>query len=226
MQCAWALLFALFISTNRAFYGVAQLLGLVFIWGLVLALYNLEVLTGFLFVVELTAVLVLVLFVLALNFEGRTSQATQALYWGYALLVAVFALLLHMFTRPVDFRGLNMLDCWDDYYEAIGDRVNNDLAGLYLCYYQANITLFIIFAFIIFFASLVCVNLAALSRIGVQQSLQPLQDVFNFVRDLLAFDFRRKQNLVQQQRRRSVTRFVKFAKPENVTEEESGDDKR
>jgi hypothetical protein len=90
---------------------VAQLLGLVFIWGLVLALYNLEVLTGFLFVVELTAVLVLVLFVLALNFEGRTSQATQALYWGYALLVAVFALLLHMFTRPVDFKGLNTLDC-------------------------------------------------------------------------------------------------------------------
>jgi NADH:ubiquinone oxidoreductase subunit 6 (subunit J) len=67
-------LFLLFVTTNSAFYGVAYLFGLIFIWGLILAVYNLEVLTGFLLVVELTAVLVLILFLLALNFEGRRSS--------------------------------------------------------------------------------------------------------------------------------------------------------
>ena len=73
------------------------------------------------------------------------------------------------------------------------------------------------FAFLIFFATLLCVNLAAVSRAQVQHSSQPLRDVFNFVKDLVAFDFRRKQDTNQQQRRKAMTRFVKFGKS-NVTE--------
>ena len=43
----------------------------ILIMGIFLAYYNLEVLSGFLLVVEFTAFFVIILFLLALNFEGK-----------------------------------------------------------------------------------------------------------------------------------------------------------
>ena len=78
---------------------------------------------------------------------------------------------------------------------------------------------FIIFTFLIFFATLLCVNIFNVTKTKVQFSLTPMRDLFDFVKDLVAFDFRRKQNLSQQQKRYPITRFVKFGKTLNVTEE-------
>jgi hypothetical protein len=52
-----------------------------------------------------------------------------------------------------------------------------------------------------------------------------MRDVFNFFKDLLAFDFKRRQNSIAQQRRSSITRFVRGNKP-NVTEKQPGDSER
>jgi len=78
--------------------------------------------------------------------------------------------------------------------------------------------LFIIFAFLIFFATLVCVQLAALAKLRSQQSLAPLRDLFNLTLDLVSFDFKRKQSSTQQNRRHAFTRFVRSGKL-NVTKE-------
>ena len=72
-------------------------------------MYNLEVLTGFLLVVELTAVLVIILFLLALNFEGRRSSHPTPMVWGYSILFVSYAFFCHVFTRPQPFKFLNAL---------------------------------------------------------------------------------------------------------------------
>jgi hypothetical protein len=72
------------------------------------------------------------------------------------------------------------------------------------------------FTFLIFFATLVCVNLSNIAKINTQQALNPFKSIFNFMVDLVAFDFKRKQNLNQQQKRKATTRFIKFSKS-NVT---------
>jgi hypothetical protein len=126
----------------------------------------------------------------------------------------------------LDFKLLNATAYWEDFYDSTADKINNDLTGLFICYYQAHTALFIIFAFLIFLATLLCINISAISKIRVQQSLTPLRDIFKFTNDLLSSDFKRRQNLTQQQKRKSTTRFVRFLKPKNAAEEESDDEKR
>ena len=191
---------------------------IIFVWGIILSLYNFEVLTGFLFVLELTAVFIIILFLLALNFEGKQNKSGSIFLYTWFLILLNFLFYLYIYTKPFINKQLNSFSYYDDYYSSIWNKINNDLAGLYICYYQINIPLFVIFAFFIFFATLACVQLSNISKIKVQIALTSLKFVFNFFTDLLSFDFKRRQNNIFQQRRYAYTRFVNFNKT-NVTEE-------
>jgi hypothetical protein len=83
--------------------------GIIFVWGLILAFYNLEVLTGFLFVVEATALLVLILFLLALNFEGRQTSIKLPLLYGWGVLIGAYLFFCYAYTRPYFFKHLNAI---------------------------------------------------------------------------------------------------------------------
>lgn len=79
----------------------------IFLLGVFLAFYNLEVLTGFLFVVELTAFFIIVLFLLTLNFEGALINKIKSFTsFGFVLLGA-YLFFLHIFTRH---QGLGFLN--------------------------------------------------------------------------------------------------------------------
>jgi hypothetical protein len=201
-------------------------MGLMLVWGLALASYNIEVLTGFLFVVEATAALVLILFLLALNYEGRPSTRGGSAPMAWLLLTALYALFCFAYTRPVNFKSLNPSSHWDDYYAAALEHAGNDVTGLYLCYYSLHTPIFIMFAFIIFVATLICVGLSAVAKSSIQDSVNPIRQLFDFFKDAVSFNFKRQQSMANQRRRHAATRFVNFSKPENVTEEESGDNKR
>ena len=61
-----------------------------------------------------------------------------------------------------------------------------------------------------------CVTLFRVVRTRTQEHLVSMQYVFNFFKDLVNFEFLRKQGMTNQTRRRSVTRLVRF-KQKNVT---------
>lgn len=89
----------------------------------------------------------------------------------------------------------------------------NDIFGLYLSYYSFNSPLFFLFGCLIFVATLVCINLLRAVRIQSQQSVISMEYIYKFFKDLVGFEFLRKQNMSHQNRRKPVTRIVRFKKP-------------
>jgi NADH:ubiquinone oxidoreductase subunit 6 (subunit J) len=70
-----------FLRTGNLFYGAVYLFAVASTWATALAVLNLEVLTSFLIIVELTAILIIIIFLMSLNFEGRRqAQAKPPVY--------------------------------------------------------------------------------------------------------------------------------------------------
>lgn len=220
MQNIFILIFFLLLNSRNSYYLLSYFLVIVFNWAVIMANYNLEVLTGFLLVVELTAFLVLLLFLLSINYEGKFNNNKNSLFVGWFFSMLFFLFFLFLQFRPYFFKSLNPISHWDDYYDALNTESMNDLTGLYLFYYSSHIPIFILFTFLIFVASLICVNIGIVSKVQVKQSVQPLRDIFNFMKDLLAFNFKRTQNSHYQQKRKATTRFVNSSKPEAIETEE------
>lgn len=202
----------MFLSSTNLYYLTIYMLLNIFLSGIFLAFYNLEVLTGFLFVVEITAFFIIILFLLTLNFEGSLlNKSKNFMVFSFALL-AVYLFFLTIFTRHHGIAFLNAVNCWDDYYEALSNEIMNDIFGLYLSYYSFNSPLFFLFACLIFFATLVCISLLRAIRVHSQENIISMEYIFKFFKDLVGFDFLRKQNMSQQNKRKSVTRIVRFKK--------------
>lgn len=97
----------LFISSSNLFYLAIYLLLNVFFLGVFLAFYNLEVLTGFLFVVEITAFFIIILFLLTLNFEGSLINRSKNFIIFSVVLLGAYLLFLYIFTRHIAMNFLN-----------------------------------------------------------------------------------------------------------------------
>lgn len=208
----------LFITSSSLFYLAIYLLLNVFLLGVFLAFYNLEVLTGFLFVVEITAFFIIILFLLTLNFEGALINRSKNFIVFSVVLLGAYLLFLYVFTRHIAMNFLNAVTHWDDYYESLNNEIMNDIFGLYLSYYNFNSPLFFMFGCLIFIATLVCINLLRAIRVQSQQNTVSMEYIFKFFKDLVGFEFLRKQNMSNQNRRRPVTRIVRFKK-QNVAKE-------
>lgn len=204
----------LFITSSNLYYLTVYMLLNIFLMGVFLAFYNLEVLTGFLLVVELTAFFIIVLFLLTLNFEGSLVNRSKSFASFSFVLLFAYLFFLFIFTRHHTPTFLNAIEHWDDYYEALNNDIMNDIFGLYLSYYSFNSPLFFLFGCLIFLATLVCISLLRAIRVYSQQNIVSMEYIFKFFKDLVGFDFLRKQNMTQQNKRRAVTRLVKFKKPE------------
>jgi hypothetical protein len=97
----------------------------------------------------------------------------------------------------------------------------NDIAGLFLYYYSSHILIFVLFTFLIFITTLICINIGIIAKINTQQSIEPFKDIFLFLKDIISFNFKRNQNMNYQQKKKSTTRFVNLSKviPVETTEE-------
>ncbi len=70
LQLLIVVTFYYFISSTNLFYASFTLFTFILLLGIFLAYYNLEVLTGFLLVIEFTAFFIILLFLLSMNFES------------------------------------------------------------------------------------------------------------------------------------------------------------
>ncbi len=85
----------------------------------------------------------------------------------------------------------------------------NDIHALFLSYYFFNGFLLFIFGFLIFLASVICINILKASRVIITAAIGQTLSIYNFFKDLLNFEFLRKQNMFYQNLRKPVTRLVK-----------------
>ena len=81
LQLLIVVTFYYFISSTNLFYASFTLFTFILLLSIFLAYYNLEVLTGFLLVIEFTAFFIILLFLLSMNFESLIKSNVFSFYF-------------------------------------------------------------------------------------------------------------------------------------------------
>lgn len=205
-------LFLIFFSKN-IFYVTFYFFLLMLYFGLFLCLYQIELFTGFLWLAECVVIFVFLLFLFFLKTVGTWNRLKIQIYsYTYLGVFLGFIFLIFGFSYPNYIEHfipteLNIIDMWDDYYEALNNTNVNDLVAFLISYYTFNSFELIIVGIIILIASLVCVNLNRILKNTKIQNIGVFLQMFNFFKDLVSSFFLRQQNMVDQESQVEGTRF-------------------
>lgn len=193
-----------FNQARTLFYSLIYMF-ILFVWlGVFLCFFNVELFTGFLWVVELTVVFVIILFLFFFNFSGDL-KSSRFFFFKF------FAVFFFFFFDEVNcaLELLNFNFFFDDFYESRMFLNMNDICSLFLSYYVFNACLLVIFGFLIFLASIICVGVLRAARAGLVLAIASALATYSFFKELLSFEFLRKQSLFYQNLRKPTTRLVK-----------------
>ena len=192
----------LILNTKNIYYTLLYIFIQFFIFGIYLGLMQLELFTGFLWVIECTVIFIFLIILFYVNFKGYINDFYSKIYFfnKYVYILVFFLINLIYF---YDFENyiweeLNMFYYWDDFYESIINSNMNDFSVLLLSYYTINSLEFIIMGIILLIGSIVCVNLHKINRNKRVQSYDNFFSFFNFFKDSVNFVFTRRQNLHNQ----------------------------
>lgn len=178
---------------------------IIFLWlGVFLCFYNVELFTGFLWVVELTVVFIIILFLFFFNFSGELKNSR---FFFFRFIAVIFFFFFDDVSSMPELLNFNFF--FDDFYESKTYLGLNDICSLFLSYYAFNGFLLFVFGFLIFLTSIICVGVLRAARGGLVLAAADSLAVYSFFRDLLNFEFLRKQNLFYQNLRKPTTRLVK-----------------
>ena len=172
-----------------------------FLIGIYLSVFQIELFTAFLWLVECSVLFVFLLLLFYLNIKGNYSYTYNQNYSNFSLLFFVFYLLLTNFYSIADSASvvdMGFYGLLDNYYEALVNTVTNDLFGFSISYYFINGVEFILVGFLLLIGSVICVNLYQTNKNIRAQSISNSLTVFNFFSDFVGFLFLRKQSLVKQ----------------------------
>ena len=189
-----------YLSKN-IYYSLLYIIFLFFIFGIYLAYWQLEIFTGFLWLLELTVIFVLLLILFYLNFKGYMNN-TVFLEFNilkfFIIIIIFFLNLIFIGHSEIILIDVNLYIFWENYYELLLNHNMNDFTSFLLSYYDFNSLELVIIGMILFIGSIVCVNLYKLNKdISVNQLL-PFISLFNIFQDSISFNFLRKQNLYVQ----------------------------
>lgn len=140
IQLILLFIITLFFFLNNSFYLLLYFFIFSFLVGLFISLYQLELFTGFLYVIEITVVFMLLLVLFYLNFKGSTPITSSTNKYIYALFSIIILFLPMVYSESESYIPyiFNTIDIWDNYYGALYNLAMNDFIGLYLSYYFLN----------------------------------------------------------------------------------------
>jgi len=169
-----------------------------------ISVIQMELFTGFLWVVECTVIFIALLLLFYLNVEGsqlKLNLKVYRFYFTFLLFLSFSTLNNYLFAG--DFESylpllFNNIDIWDDFYEALANTNMNDFMALTIGYYSVNSIEFLVIGLILLIGSVVCVNLNKIQKSFRVYKYAPFFNTFDFFKDFLNFTFMRKQNLVTQ----------------------------
>ena len=92
---------------STLYYATVYMFLFILLNGIFLAYYNLEVLTGFLLVIEFTAFFIIILFLLALNFENLLPNTDKTLTTYVSILFIAYLFFFFSFSKFARMELLN-----------------------------------------------------------------------------------------------------------------------
>lgn len=205
----------LIFSTLNLYYVLLYLFIEIFLFGLFISIIQMELFTGFLWVVECSVVFIVLLLLFYLNVEGnqlRVNLKSYRFYFVFFLFISF--LLFNNFNFITNFENytpifFNNIDLWDNFYEAIYNSNMNDFRALTIGYYTINSIEFLLIGLILLVGSVICVNLNKIQKSMRIYKYSNYFNIFDFFKDFLNYSFMRKQNLMNQTASPSSIRIFK-----------------
>lgn len=208
------LLILIYISVN-IYYSLLYITFLFFIFGIFLSFWQLDIYTGFLWLLELTIIFVFLLILFYLNFKGysqhNTELKTNILNLYKVMFILIYIVINFMFISNSELIILNEFSeyiFYENYYEALTNHNMNDFSVFLLSYYDFNSLEFIIIGIILLVGSMICVNLYKINKNSTAESFSQFSSFFKLFKDSLTYNFLRKQSLVNQNLTLPSTRIV------------------
>lgn len=215
MQLLLVYVLYLIFSTLNIYFILLYLFVEIFLFGIFISIIQMELFTGFLWVVECTVIFIALLLLFYLNVEGNQLRFNLKSYrLNFVFLVFIIFMLSNNFLFlgnyefyvPIVF---NNIDLWDDFYESLYNVNMNDFRALTVGYYSINSIEFLLIGLILLVGSLVCVNLNKLQKSMKIFKYSIYFNMFDYFKDFINFTFMRKQNLVDQNNTLSSIRIFK-----------------
>lgn len=200
------LLYVLYLmfSTLNVFYILLYLFVEVFLFGIFMSIYQMELFTGFLWTAEGSVIFISMILLFYLNVEGTQLNFNLKLfklYHSFWLFIIIIVFSNFSFTLEYEHYlplALNFIDLWDDFYEAFNNSSMNDFYVLTISYYSVNSMEFLSVALLLLVGSVVCVNLNRVQKNLRVYKYDSAFKIFDFFKDFINFTFMRKQNIMEQ----------------------------
>ena len=194
----------LLFSTFNIYFILFYLFIEIFLIGIFISIIQLELFTGFLWIIECTIIFISLILLFYINIEGiqiKFNLKIYRLYFVFNLFVLFFVFNNFFFINIYEFYlfiNFNSIDMWDNFYESIFNINMNDFKALTIIYYIINSIEFLIIGFILLIGSLVCVNLNKLQKLIQIYKYNIYFFIFNYFKDYVNYVFLRKQNIIDQ----------------------------
>ena len=183
-----------------------------FLLGLYLSLFQIELFTAFLWLVECSVLFVFLLLLFYINVKGVYTYNNINIYNNIFILffyLLLFTFNSYSFLDNTMIIELSFYALIDNYYEALFNPIMNDLFGFSISYYLINSIEFLFIGFLLLIGSVICVNLYQMNKNIRVQNYSNFLTTFNFFVDFSNFFFLRKQNLIKQGNVKSSLKIFK-----------------
>lgn len=202
-------------TSNNIYYTLLYLFLEILFLGLYISLIQMELFTGFLWVLEGTIVFIALLLLFYFNTDGFNLKINLKLNKYLYIISFLFFFLIYtplyylIDLEYVELQIFNILSIWDNYYESINNININDFKLLYISYYKINSLEFLTIGLILLIGSVACVNLNKIQRVMKLSNYSNYFNVFNYFNDFVDYIFLRKQNLTHQTKHKPTVKIFK-----------------
>jgi len=199
-------------TANNYYYTLFYFFISFFYIGFFLCFYQLDFFVGFLWLTECLVVFVFLLLLFYLSNPGNFNKFKEHLIKFYVLGGFVGVCIMsgnflifseNEWVLPIEF---DIIELWEDYYEALNNSVMNDAVGLMISYYLVNSLEFILLSIILLIGSLIVVNINLIFKKIKYPLFNTFFEVLGFLKVWIAGFFIRKQNLTDQEFVKASTR--------------------
>ncbi len=229
LQIIILLNFFYFFNSKNIFYSCIYFFLNIIALGVFLAFFNLEFLTGFFWVIEFTVFFIFLVFFFYFSTNGLIYFSKNFYFFFYFFFIFIFLFFSSVWSfSSFEVLNLNFFFLWDDYFDAINFNIMNDLNSFFLNFFMFNSFFFFLFTILIFFTTVLCVNLYFNSKKNSIVSIASFLKTFDFFKDFNSFIFSRKQNITIQNMRKPVNRLItkEGFKPKFYKEPEDDDNEK
>lgn len=199
-------------ASKNVYYTLLYVCFLFFLFGIYLSFFQVEIFTGFLWLLELTILFVYLLVLFYLNFKGYTSRLPSDEYYlgrySFFLFYILVGCLYFGASEGCVPDELLFTCLWENYYESLVNFTMNDFSLFLLSYYYFNSLEFFFVGLILLIGSIVCINLYRSTKETLPVTTLSMLKNFDFFKDSWKYDFLRRQNLTNQNLTIPATRVI------------------